>query len=86
MTDLVFRGTVENIESSPLGARGAFLDWVVQMRVDAVVSGTFGGTRFEFRVHSPSRAGLRVGTTCTVTATWIGNGYRVDENQWRGAP
>ena len=86
MTDLVFRGTVEQIGSSPVGKRGAFLDWVVQMRVDEVLSGVFDGTRFEFRIHSPARSGLRVGLTCTVTATWTGTGYRVDDNQWHGAP
>jgi hypothetical protein len=84
--DLVFRATVESIECSPIGIHGAFLDWIVRTRVEAVVSGDFTGEHFAFRVHSPSRAGLEIGKTCTVHATWTGDGYLVDEHQWRGAP
>jgi hypothetical protein len=84
--DLVFRATIERIENAPVGMRGAFLDWIIHTRVLEVVSGTFDGDQFAFRVHSPSRAGLLVGITCTITATWTGDGYRVDEHQWRGAP
>lgn len=82
----MFRGTVLAIECSPLGLKGAFLDWVIKMKIDSLVEGELAGTHFAFRVHSPSRAGLEVGTTCTVHARWVGNGYRVDENQWNGAP
>jgi len=86
MTDLVFRATVEHIECAPLGPRGRFLDWIIRTRVLEVISGTFTGEQFAFRVHSPSRAGLEVGITCTITASWVGTGYVVDENQWHGAP
>lgn len=48
--------------------------------------GEFVGQHFAFRVHSPSRAGLKVGVTCMISAKWNGSGYLVDENQWRGAP
>ena len=82
----MFRGTVEAIENAPLGIRGAFLDWIIRTRVLEVITGDFTGEQFAFRVHSPSRAGLEVGTTCTITAVWTGTGYTVDENQWRGAP
>jgi hypothetical protein len=82
VTDLVFRATIEQIECAPLGVRGAFLDWIIRTRVDEVLSGTFTGTHFAFRVHSPSRSGLEVGRALTVTATWTGDGYRVDEHQW----
>jgi hypothetical protein len=51
-----------------------------------MTSGDFTGTQFAFRVHSPSRAGLEVGEICTVKAEWTGDGYTVDELQWRGAP
>lgn len=78
---LVFRATITAIECAPL--RG--LDWVIRTRVLEVVGGTFEQETFAFRVHSPSRAGLEVGITCTVTAEWTGDGYRVDENQWRGS-
>lgn len=86
VVDLTLRATVEQIENSPLGIRAAFLDWIIHTRVLEVITGDFAGERFAFRVHSPSRAGLEVGTTCTITATWNGSGYVVDENQWRGAP
>jgi hypothetical protein len=86
VTDLVFRATVERIDNAPLGIRGAFLDWIVHTRVLEIIAGTFAGDTFAFRVHSPARAGLAVGTTCTVTARWTGSGYTVDENRWRGAP
>jgi hypothetical protein len=82
-SDLVFRAVVEAIECAPLGVCGGFLDWVVRVRVEEVIAGTFDGQHFSFRVHSPSRAGLREGTRCTFTARWTGNGYVVDENQWR---
>jgi hypothetical protein len=84
--DLRFRATVERIQNAPLGMRGGFLDWIVHTRVDEVLAGTFDGATFSFRVHSPSRAGLEVGTTCTITARWVGDGYTVDEHQWHGAP
>jgi hypothetical protein len=84
--DLVFRAHVESIECAPLGMRGAFLDWIVNTRVESVISGEFAGDRFAFRVHSPSRSGLVAGMQCTVRATWTGSGYLVDENQWHGNP
>jgi hypothetical protein len=84
--DLTFRATIEKIEVSTVGKAGAFLDWIIHTRVLEVISGDFTGERFAFRVHSPSRAGLEVGITCTIVATRVGDGYRVDENQWHGAP
>lgn len=84
--DLVFEGLVLSIENAPVGLGGAYLDWVVRMRVEDVLSGRFDGDAFSFRVHSPARSGLRVGERCTVTATRTGIGYAVDENQWRGSP
>ena len=86
VVDLVFRATIERIEAAPLGSRGAWLDWIVHTRIAEIISGTFTGDRFAFRVHSPSRAGLEVGTTLTVRAAWTGDGYAVDEDQWHGAP
>ncbi len=81
--DLIFRATIERIECSPDGSQ---LAWIVRTQVVEVLSGTFAGERFAFRVHSPARAGLTDGIALTVHARWTGDGYVVDEEQWRGAP
>ena len=47
-----------------------------------VISGTFEGTHFAFRVHSPSRSGLEIGKTYTIEANEVEGGFTVDENQW----
>ncbi len=86
MADLVLRVTILAIDCAPLGASGRFLDWVVKTKVEQVISGDSTGTHFAFRVHSPSRSGLEVGKSCTLTARAIPGGYMVDENQWSGAP
>jgi hypothetical protein len=79
--DLVLVGTVT--ETQPLSARRSRKNWVVVLHVDRVVSGEFSGSTFEFAVHSPAQSGLEVGRSCTVKATWTGEGYVVDEAQWR---
>ena len=83
--DLTFRAVIESLEVAPLADRRVRLDWVVRTRVLEVIAGEFHGQRFDFRVHSPSRSGLEVGATHTIHATWTGDGYLVDENQWRSA-
>ena len=75
--DLVFVGTVTKIY--PLGSSHSQRRWAVLTRVDTIVSGEFSGTKFTFTVHSPSRAGLRVGRAYTITAVWTTEGYVVDE-------
>jgi len=37
---------------------------------------------FSFRIHSPTLSGLQVGRTYSIRATWIVQGYVVDELQW----
>ncbi len=86
MSNLVFEGLVSAIENAPIGMRGAFLDWIIRMRVEKIISGEFAGDAFAFRIHSPARSGLIVGKRCSVTAVWTEAGYTVDENQWRGSP
>ena len=83
--DLTFRAVIESLDIAPLADRRVQLDWVVRTRVLEVIAGEFHGQRFDFRVHSPSRSGLEVGATHTIHATWTGDGYLVDENQWRSA-
>ena len=79
--DLVFIGTVTEIY--PVSAARSLRNWAVVALIDKVVSGEFSGTTFTFAIHSPARAGLRVGQTYTIKATWTAAGYIVDEAQWR---
>lgn len=81
--DLTFRAVIEDLEVAPLANHRVRLDWVVRTRVLHVIAGELDGQRFDFRVHSPSRAGLEVGATHTIHATWTGDGYLVDEFQFR---
>lgn len=78
--DLVFVGTVESIEASPLPQ--SLANWVVTFRVDRIESGNFGGTTFSFRIHSPVKSGLEVGKQYLVEATRTDAGYTVDQYQW----
>lgn len=79
---LRFRGTVTAIDAARAGAPPD-RSWVVTMRVEQILDGAFAGATFAFRVHSPSRAGLVVGGTYLVEAQRTGEGYAVDELQWR---
>jgi hypothetical protein len=79
--DLVFIGTVTEIY--PVSAARSSRNWAVVAHIDKVVSGEFSGTTFTFAIHSPARAGLRVGQTYTIKATWTAAGYIVNEAQWR---
>ena len=78
--DIIFLGTVEKIYISAL--EHSNLNWVVQCRVDKVISGKFEGKSFSFRIHSPSQSSLKVGEQYKIEAKWIGDGYTVDELQW----
>jgi hypothetical protein len=78
--DLVFLGTVQSIEAAPRPQ--ARPNWVVTFRVDAVQVGTFSGTTFSFRIHSPVKSGLEQGKQYVVKATRTAGGYEVDPYQW----
>ena len=82
--DLVFIGTITKIYpfSAPAAVRRR---WAVRAHVDRVVSGTFSGDTFTFTVHSPAQSGLRVGRAYTIKATWMNEGYVVDESTLRDA-
>ena len=80
--DLRFRGTVAAIDASPTEELSN-QNWVVTMNVERVLSGEFVGKTFTFRVHSPSKSGLVVSRSYTVEAKWTGDGYEVDQLQWR---
>jgi hypothetical protein len=79
--DLIFLGTLEKIYNSP--SVNPNLNWVVQSRVDKIISGKYEGKSFFFRVHSPSRSGLEVGKQYKIEAKWVhDSSYTVDDLQW----
>src|SRR5262245_33360251 len=75
--DLVFIGKVTSIEARHSGNDRR--PWVVSTNVEKVLSGDFSGPTFAFAIHSPARAGLKVGESYTIPARWTGDGYLVDE-------
>lgn len=80
--NVVFLGTLTKLEASRrLRSRA---NWMVEMKVDKVLSGAFRGETFSFRVHNPARSGLEVGKQYTVRAVRTDEGYAVDPLQWRG--
>jgi hypothetical protein len=74
-------GTVTDIHPSVL--EQSLKRWSVSVQVEKVLSGQLSGTPLTFAVHSPARAGLAVGGSYTVRASWTETGYVVDEMQWR---
>lgn len=79
--DLVL--VVKVVEIMPAAGGSSVKPWVVTTEVGKVVRGRFGQKVFSFAVHSPVRAGLEVGQSHTIKATWDANGYSVDETQFR---
>jgi hypothetical protein len=79
--DLVFVGTVESIKTASQSQWLA--NWVVTFRVDRIKSGEFAGKTFAFRIHSPSRSGLKEGGQYEVKARRTATGYAVDPAQWQ---
>jgi hypothetical protein len=79
--DLLFVGTVTAIEFRDTG--NPLRRWVVSTSVQKVLSGDFSKPTFTFAVHSPARAGLKVGQSYTIPARWTGDGYLVDESDLR---
>jgi predicted secreted protein len=80
---LVFEGTVAKLEPSPLP--DATQNYTITMQVTRVVKGRFKGKTFEFRIHSPTKAGLKLNEKYTVEAKRTKDGYTVDQDQWRKA-
>ena len=54
-------------------------NWGVTIRVEMVKIGKYAEAEFTFSMHSPARAGLKVGHRYTVEATWDGQEYQVKE-------
>ncbi len=78
--DLVVVGTVTKVVLRN-HAPSETARWAVTMAVHRIVSGDFAGPTFTFAVHSPASAGLKVGKSCTIKATWTDNGYVSREPQ-----
>ena len=78
--DLVFIGTVERLETSPLPR--STLNWVVRCQVDEIELGDFSGETFSFRIHSPVRSGLEIGKQYKIVARRTPEGFAVDQYQW----
>jgi hypothetical protein len=75
---LVLTGTVTSIfqiDAPPPSRR----NWGVTIRVEEVKLGKYAEPEFMFSIHSPARAGLKVGHRYTVEATWDGQEYIVKE-------
>jgi len=57
--------------------------WAVTVRVDRIISGALPESTFTFALHSPGRAGLKVGKSCRMKAAWTAKGYVVNEAPFR---
>jgi len=76
---LVLTGTITSvfhIDTPPPSLR----KWGVTMRVEKVKTGKYTEPEFTFAIHSPARAGLKVGHRYTVEAAWDGQRYLVKES------
>ena len=79
-TGLVLKGKIVEIQNAPL--EQCLENWIIKLKVEQVVKGSFGGEYFSFRVHSPSRSGLEEGKEITLKAERTEDGYTVDDFQW----
>lgn len=78
--DLIFSGKIVSIEISPL--KGSRHNFVVKTRVLKVLKGSFEGTHFSFRIHSPAKWQMKVGKVLEVKAQRTSDGYLVDPIQF----
>jgi hypothetical protein len=75
---LVLTGTVASlyrVDTSPSSTK----NWSVSLHVEKVKKGRYSEPTFTFRVHSPARAGLKLGSRYTIDAAWTGQEYEVSE-------
>jgi hypothetical protein len=56
-------------------------NWAVTVRVEKVKTGKYEDPTFTFAIHSPARAGLKIGHRYTIEATWDGHEYDVKETR-----
>ena len=68
---LVVTGTVASL--SPVRAPPPSVKrWKVHFRVEEVIKGSCAESTITFRIHSPARAGLKIGGRYTIEAEWTG--------------
>ena len=65
--DVVLRGTVTEIR--PEQGRHPHHKWLVTLRVDSVLAGSFSAPTFFFSIHSPTQSGIAVGGRYEIHAT-----------------
>jgi hypothetical protein len=77
---IVLLGTVTEIfqTNAPPPSRK---DWAVTIQVEKVRTGKYDEPTFTFAIHSPARAGLKIGHRYTIEATWDGHAYAVKETR-----
>jgi len=77
---LVLVGTVASIYQL---AEPRFMKcWGIDVHVVKVLSGVYREPTITFAIHSPARAGVELGESYTVEATWTDDGYAVKEGLW----
>ena len=75
--DLLLRVRVEHLFINRLPR--SRLNHVVKSKVLAVLRGEFSGKTFDFRLHSPAKAGIRVGSVVFIGARKVGSGFIVPD-------
>ena len=68
-------GSIDQVDASPPSIK----NWSVSFHVEKVKKGKYADPTFTFRLHSPARAGLKLGARYTIEAAWIGQEYEVSE-------
>lgn len=79
--DLVIRGTVKNMQPSPLP--DSPLAWLITCSVDEVIYGDYSAKTFTFRIQSPVKSEIKTGQQYTIRAMLVDGVYTVDGDQWR---
>ncbi len=80
---LIINAKIIEIVNSPLSPPSR-TNWVIKTKINKMLAGKFNNEYFDFRIHSPSRSGLKTGDTITFFAEWVEkeNKYIVDEMQF----
>ena len=75
---LVLTGTVGSL-SQIYAPPPSLNNWEVYFHVEKVKKGKYSDPTLMFRIHSPARAGLKLGGRYTIEAAWTGQEYEVFE-------
>jgi hypothetical protein len=71
--EVTFLGTVTSVDIGNL--HHPYLRWVVNLKIDKVISGPSPGEGFWFAIHSPSQEGIKAGQRYRITAKQNRDGY-----------